>query len=130
MKSFVFLHLWVAMATGSDIWTALYSAEECLNSALLQDAIVAPGECVVGKLSDGTTVSKVHLDLTYHHVIGLIISQFFIPMDSYCGIFSLHLIIFIQCNRHLQNSPAVGPQNLHLGRLEYTMGALVWGSRS
>jgi hypothetical protein len=55
----VFIHLWVAVATGSNIWTALYSAEECLTSALLQDAIVAAGECVVGTLSDGTTVSGI-----------------------------------------------------------------------
>ena len=45
------------IVTGSDVWMALYSAEECLDSALLQDAVVAEGECVVGTLSDGSEVS-------------------------------------------------------------------------
>lgn len=58
IKGLVFLHLWVAVVTGSDIWTAMYSAEECLNSALVQDAIVAAGSCVTGTLSDGTAVSS------------------------------------------------------------------------
>ena len=47
----------VGVVSSSDVWIAMYSAEECIASALLSDAIVANGQCVVGQLSDGTTVS-------------------------------------------------------------------------
>lgn len=78
IKSFAFLHLWVVVVTGSNIWTAMYSAEECLDSALLQDAIVAAGECVVGTLSDGTTVSpaQVPLFISYDLLNSLIALHF------------------------------------------------------
>lgn len=63
LEVLVFSLLSSYMVAGSDIWTAMYSAEECLDSALLQAAVVADGECVVGALSDGTEVSMVFLTL-------------------------------------------------------------------
>jgi hypothetical protein len=56
-KVLLVLHSLLALAASSDIWTALYSAEECIATALIDDAIVASGACVSGQLSDGTTVS-------------------------------------------------------------------------
>ena len=57
MINLLLVAICATIVTGSDVWMALYSAEECLDSALLQDAVVAEGECVVGTLSDGSEVS-------------------------------------------------------------------------